>query len=830
MKVKIRKNILLVEDEILIAMGKQQELEKYGYTVQHVNTGKKAVALSKDNNEIDLILMDIDLGRGIDGTEAAALILEEHSIPIVFMSSHTEPEIVEKTEKITSYGYVVKSSSITVLDASIKMAFKLFNANKKILEGRDLLQKTVDGVNDPILLIDKDFRVLMSNKAVKDNYDYNKEFCYQISHDQNTPCDNEDHPCVLHEVFETKQTIKTQHIHTNKKGEKHTVELIVTPLFEDGKLVAVIETSHDITEHLKFEELLLEREEHFRDLYLNAPIGYQSLDKNGNFIEVNPVLCELLGYKKEELIGKPFTQVLDKETAREIPGRFSNFVTTGRIDGLSFDFMTKSGKVIPTEIDGRIAYDDQGNFKQTHCIIKDITKHNQEKDLIRSLYNKNKAIIEAIPDIIMEVDENKVYTWANEAGYSFFGNDVIGKEASYYFKGEQETYDLVSPIFEGSEDTIYIENWQHRKDGQSRLLAWWCKALKDLEGTVTGTISIARDITDSRHYEEILKANEERYHQMFENTNAVKLIIDPSNGQIRESNTAAQIFYGYDKQTLNSMKITEINLLPDYEVNNEIQQAKMGKKNLFNFRHRLATGEIRNVEVYSGPVLIEGESLLYSIIHDVTDRKLAENLVKRQLEEKEIILKEVHHRIKNNIASIGSLLFLQAQSTDSPEVQSALQDAIGRVNSMQVLYEKLLLTDNYQVTSAMEYLTNLIDQIIDLFPDNIGITVEKQIDDFQLDSKRLIPMGIIVNELLTNIIKYAFTVKNNGLIQISLTENNGNVILTIQDNGEGLPTGFDIDTQTGFGLMLVKMLSEQLDGNFTIKSNNGTKSTLKFLI
>jgi len=829
-KVKIRKNILLVEDEILIAMGKQQELEKYGYTVQHVNTGKKAVALSKDNNEIDLILMDIDLGRGIDGTEAAALILEEHSIPIVFMSSHTEPEIVEKTEKITSYGYVVKSSSITVLDASIKMAFKLFNANKKILEGRDLLQKTVDGVNDPILLIDKDFRVLMSNKAVKDNYDYNKEFCYQISHDQNTPCDNEDHPCVLHEVFETKQTIKTQHIHTNKKGEKHTVELIVTPLFEDGKLVAVIETSHDITEHLKFEELLLEREEHFRDLYLNAPIGYQSLDKNGNFIEVNPVLCELLGYKKEELIGKPFTQVLDKETAREIPGRFSNFVTTGRIDGLSFDFMTKSGKVIPTEIDGRIAYDDQGNFKQTHCIIKDITKHNQEKDLIRSLYNKNKAIIEAIPDIIMEVDENKVYTWANEAGYSFFGNDVIGKEASYYFKGEQETYDLVSPIFEGSEDTIYIENWQHRKDGQSRLLAWWCKALKDLEGTVTGTISIARDITDSRHYEEILKANEERYHQMFENTNAVKLIIDPSNGQIRESNTAAQIFYGYDKQTLNSMKITEINLLPDYEVNNEIQQAKMGKKNLFNFRHRLATGEIRNVEVYSGPVLIEGESLLYSIIHDVTDRKLAENLVKRQLEEKEIILKEVHHRIKNNIASIGSLLSLQAQSTDSPEVQSALQDAIGRVNSMQVLYEKLLLTDNYQVTSAMEYLTNLIDQIIDLFPDNIGITVEKQIDDFQLDSKRLIPMGIIVNELLTNIIKYAFTVKNNGLIQISLTENNGNVILTIQDNGEGLPTGFDIDTQTGFGLMLVKMLSEQLDGNFTIKSNNGTKSTLKFLI
>ena len=110
-------------------MAKKQQLAKLGYTVDHVLTGEAAVSYALDaDSRPDLILMDIDLGKGIDGTEAARQILNETDIPVIFLSSHTEPEVVEKTEKITSYGYVVKNSVITVLDASIKMAFKLFEA------------------------------------------------------------------------------------------------------------------------------------------------------------------------------------------------------------------------------------------------------------------------------------------------------------------------------------------------------------------------------------------------------------------------------------------------------------------------------------------------------------------------------------------------------------------------------------------------------------------------------------------------------------------------------------------------------------------------------
>jgi len=127
-----QKRILLVEDEALIALAQKKTLENHGYAVVTASSGEKAVILAGTEPDIDLILMDINLGDGIDGTEAAARILENHDIPLVFLSSHTEREVVEKTEGITSYGYIVKNSGEMVLAASVKMAFKLFDAHRRI--------------------------------------------------------------------------------------------------------------------------------------------------------------------------------------------------------------------------------------------------------------------------------------------------------------------------------------------------------------------------------------------------------------------------------------------------------------------------------------------------------------------------------------------------------------------------------------------------------------------------------------------------------------------------------------------------------------------------
>jgi len=221
------------------------------------------------------------------------------------------------------------------------------------------------------------------------------------------------------------------------------------------------------------------------------------------------------------------------------------------------------------------------------------------------------------------------------------------------------------------------------------------------------------------------------------------------------------------------------------------------------------------------------ESILF-VERDITERKQAEEEIKRQLAEKEILLKEVHHRIKNNIASIGGLLSLHVQSATNPEATAVLQDAIGRVNSMRVLYDKLLLSEDYKDVSVKNYLSDLIDTVIAIFPNKAKIKIDKRIADFQLDPKRLFPLGIIINELLTNIMKYAFTNRDTGLIKISLTNVDNRVALTIQDNGIGLPDGFDINVPEGFGLKLVKMLSQQLGGSFSMEKHAGTRCKIEF--
>jgi two-component sensor histidine kinase/HAMP domain-containing protein len=211
-------------------------------------------------------------------------------------------------------------------------------------------------------------------------------------------------------------------------------------------------------------------------------------------------------------------------------------------------------------------------------------------------------------------------------------------------------------------------------------------------------------------------------------------------------------------------------------------------------------------------------------------RKKAEEKIKNQLGEKEIILKEVHHRIKNNFSSIANLLSLQADSISNTEAHTILQDAIGRINSMAILYEKMLITDDYQTTPVKQYLNNIIDDIVKLFAKDQNLIFKKKISQFQLNPKKLLPIGIILNELLTNIIKYAFKDRTSGMIKIMLNKNNDDITFIIQDNGNGLPEGFNMDTQTGFGLKLIQMLTEQLGGSFTIENNKGTKSTLEFSI
>ncbi|MCC5815273.1 MAG: PAS domain-containing protein, partial [Leptospira sp.] len=217
-------------------------------------------------------------------------------------------------------------------------------------------------------------------------------------------------------------------------------------------------------------------------------------------------------------------------------------------------------------------------------------------------------------------------------------------------------------------------------------------------------------------------------------------------------------------------------------------------------------------------------------IMDITDSKNAEDEIKRQLSEKETLLKEVHHRIKNNIVSIESLLSLQINSSTSAIVKEALQESLSRIQSMSVLYDKLFLGNDYQEVSSKFYIESLIDAIFAVFSESKNITFKNSISDFPLNSKTVIPLGIIINELLTNIFKYSFPSKVNNHIDIVLTKIDQNVTLIIKDNGIGIDEEIINSKSTGFGLKIVEMLTRQLGGKYTVKNENGTMNTLIFKI
>ena len=213
---------------------------------------------------------------------------------------------------------------------------------------------------------------------------------------------------------------------------------------------------------------------------------------------------------------------------------------------------------------------------------------------------------------------------------------------------------------------------------------------------------------------------------------------------------------------------------------------------------------------------------------DITERKLAEEKIESLVAEKELILKEVHHRIKNNMSSLHGIFALQASVSKSPEAVAALEAAKIRVLSMMVIYGKLFQSASFDSISLSDYLPSLVDDIVANFANSPSVRVEKKIDNVVLDVNKAQTLGIILNELLTNIMKYAFADGRAGRISVSASMGGGSVRLVIEDDGVGLPKGVDFGNPDGFGIELVSALMQQLEGAIRTERGNGTKITIEF--
>ena len=261
---------------------------------------------------------------------------------------------------------------------------------------------------------------------------------------------------------------------------------------------------YDITERKKAEEALLYSQNLIQGIIDNSPSLIYLLDLDGKFILINKILEKVLALPKEKILGNTRQVFMPEEIAKQHRKNDLTVITSK----LSYTFEEEN-----VESDEKHFYltqkfplfDSDGKVFAIGGISTDITERKQAEEELNNLSMRQSAILDSVPDIIMEVNTNKIYTWANSAGIEFFGDDVIGKEAAYYFEREQDTYANVQPIFNGSGNIIFLESLQRRKDGEIRLLAWWCRALKDQNGNVIGVLSAAQDVTERERAENAVR-------------------------------------------------------------------------------------------------------------------------------------------------------------------------------------------------------------------------------------------------------------------------------------------------------------------------------------
>jgi len=327
-----------------------------------------------------------------------------------------------------------------------------------------------------------------------------------------------------------------------------------------------------------------------------------------------------------------------------------------------------------------------------------------------------------------------------------------------------------------------------------------------------------------------LEISRAKYFDLYDLAPVGYLTLD-NKGLILEANLTSANILGLPREKLVNQPFSRF-------VNNHDFPVYFGKqkKLLENKVPQSYELEIQNSNGLIVNVLLElnilqfGESaqICRVIMSDITQFKQAQKKIADLLKEKEIILKEVHHRIKNNLNTIMSILSIHSNHVKTPETIAALQDAKSRVNTMLVVYNKLYRSDNLLHISLKEYLEPLINEIIELFPELKHITLRTSLDNIPINVKLLPTIGIIINELLTNIAKYAFKGKTDGEIYVSASVTLNHIKLIVKDNGIGIEDVVKLQTSKGLGLQLVNLLTDQLNGKLTIDGKWGATFLVEF--
>lgn len=350
---------------------------------------------------------------------------------------------------------------------------------------------------------------------------------------------------------------------------------------------------------------------------------------------------------------------------------------------------------------------------------------------------------------------------------------------------------------------------------------------------------VASDISFALHSMELeekhgsvvdaLKESEERYRVLFETANDAIFLTDEV-GRFVDVNKAACNSLGYSREELLKLSISEIDAEPTGY--GEFRKVRNGpaKESTFEVNQRKKDGTLLPVEVTGNFFEIGGRILSLAIARDITERKQAEDQIRKSLHEKEVMLQEIHHRVKNNLQVVASLLSMQARATSDQSAKDVLTESMNRINTMALIHFQLYGNSDLSEINMRAFVNTLLKQLLQCYMvRDTKITPIVHVADYPFPISIAVPVGLIINELLTNVLKHAFVGRAEGVVEISIVvPENGKISLTVSDDGVGLPDGFDINATKSFGLRLVRILAEdQLHGTLSIIHGAGAGADFK---
>ena len=475
------------------------------------------------------------------------------------------------------------------------------------------------------------------------------------------------------------------------------------------------------------------------------------------------------------------------------------------------------------EIDGFVA------------LSQDITERKNAEIALRESEEKFKTLADQSPNIIF-INKKGVIVYCNAKS-----EEIMGYSQKELLSPDFNFMKLVAPEYRES----MKENFSIHSEGKEvppLRYAIQTKSGDKIDSIIStklidyeGTKAILGVITDiSEHVQTLneLKDSETKFRAIFEYSRDAILL--EKAGILVLCNQSFLNLFGYKsfdecigKPSAFLVSFEERSRIDTYT----ILRTKGGEAPLlYETRGVKKDGTPFDMEVRVSPFMSLDEIYTLVTLVDVSERKRAEKEIRDSLLEKEVLLREVHHRVKNNMQIISSLLRLQAGQVEDQNVLKIFQSCQNRIRSMSLVHEKLYTSKNLSGIFFSDYVNSLTAHLVLLNKIDPGMVKLKQnMGEIYIDLQIAIPLGLILNELITNSLKYAFPDGREGEIEISMRAlDKDSYRLIVQDNGIGIPKDFDFDNPKSFGLQIVKMLVDQLDGRVLITNDTGTKFEITF--